>query len=266
MYEAKIKQTEIPLCAEIYDVSIGDTEKYYYTSHCETISYSGKTYSPAAIQRGNLKLERRINPSQMTIEVSVNSIFKKYISQAPSKKIFIKITRIFLDGSEDKRTIFTGSVNKIKIQDNVAHLDCTANIELNIKIPPFVTQSRCNHALFDELCGIARSSYKVSAPVTVSGATLSSDSFSAHANGYFIAGHVCKGDDYRLITNHVGSQITLQFPFPASSVSNGTTVDAYPGCDRKASTCKNKFSNLSHFLGFPYIPNSNPAIYALDRG
>jgi uncharacterized phage protein (TIGR02218 family) len=48
--------------------------------------------------------------------------------------------------------------------------------------------------------------------------------------------------------------IHLVKPLPAALV-NGTTFTAYEGCDKKASTCKDRFNNLVRFRGFPHVPD-----------
>jgi hypothetical protein len=43
------------------------------------------------------------------------------------------------------------------------------------------------------------------------------------------------------------------------NLADNNTVMVYPGCDGRIETCRDKFDNLIHFLGFPFIPDENPA-------
>lgn len=52
-------------------------------------------------------------------------------------------------------------------------------------------------------------------------------------------------------------QVHPAFPVAPSS---GDTFTITAGCDKQASTCITKFSNLIHFGGFPYIPNPESII------
>ena len=47
--------------------------------------------------------------------------------------------------------------------------------------------------------------------------------------------------------------IDLLHPLP-DGWKGGDTINAYPGCDKTMSTCKDKFENFKHFIGFPYAP------------
>lgn len=45
--------------------------------------------------------------------------------------------------------------------------------------------------------------------------------------------------------------VFLPFPFPALP---GTKIRVYPGCDKRITTCSNKFTNAINFRGEPFIP------------
>ena len=47
--------------------------------------------------------------------------------------------------------------------------------------------------------------------------------------------------------------ITVAIPFSGAPVG-GSTFTIYPGCDRSHTTCNGRFSNLSHYRGYPYVP------------
>jgi uncharacterized phage protein (TIGR02218 family) len=46
---------------------------------------------------------------------------------------------------------------------------------------------------------------------------------------------------------------TLWLPMP-NAIQIGDAYSVYPGCDKRFSTCANKFSNAANFGGFPYVP------------
>ena len=84
------------------------------------------------------------------------------------------------------------------------------------------------------------------------------DRIDAQEDGYFTGGHIIFGDETRTIVDHVGSIVTIMYKF--KELEDNDSVDAYPGCDGKIETCKDKFDNLLNFLGFPFIPVENPAL------
>lgn len=46
---------------------------------------------------------------------------------------------------------------------------------------------------------------------------------------------------------------SLWLPMP-NTLQAGDTYTVYPGCDKRLTTCRDKFSNVVNFGGFPYIP------------
>ena len=53
--------------------------------------------------------------------------------------------------------------------------------------------------------------------------------------------------------------ITVMYPFP-KAIAVGVTYSIFPGCDKKAETCRNRFNNEDNFKGFLYIPKYEETI------
>jgi len=94
------------------------------------------------------------------------------------------------------------------------------------------------------------------------GSVLRSATFATQPDGFFTMGHVRHNTDIRLITDHVGQDITLQVPFD-SRLQDGQLVSAFPGCDKTFETCRDKFNNLARRTGFDLIPETNPAVWKI---
>lgn len=61
------------------------------------------------------------------------------------------------------------------------------------------------------------------------------------------------------------NKVKFKFHSPVYNVSASSPdnkIYASWGCDKKYTTCKNKFSNTSNFLGFNLLPNKNPVLIA----
>jgi hypothetical protein len=56
-----------------------------------------------------------------------------------------------------------------------------------------------------------------------------------------------------------GSRFTLLVP-PPSDWTASDAVTAFVGCDRKHTTCRDKFNNIPNFGGFPLHPERNPIL------
>lgn len=83
----------------------------------------------------------------------------------------------------------------------------------------------------------------------------------ARPNGWLKAGEIITPTERRLIVEHNGAEITLNYPFRAMAA--GMEVTLYAGCDHSIETCDDKFNNLVNFLGFPYTPSLNPFLVGL---
>jgi len=104
--------------------------------------------------------------------------------------------------------------------------------------------------------------YKVTAVVTLdpTKTILTAAIFGTYTAGYFIGGVVefTFGNESRTIIAHSGSTITMSYRM--IDLEDDDSVDAYPGCDGRAATCRDKFVNILNFFGYPYIPIENPAL------
>jgi hypothetical protein len=81
---------------------------------------------------------------------------------------------------------------------------------------------------------------------------------------WFALGVVRVGNETRLATGTNGAgRLYLNFPFRSAIV--GDTITAEAGCSKRIGVCTGKFNNLVNFLGFPYVPNTNPQFEALSQ-
>lgn len=121
--------------------------------------------------------------------------------------------------------------------------------------------AECRHDLGDARCTVALG------PLTVSGSVTAAldianftDAARGEAEGWFNYGklHWSSGANSGLTVevkqwDATARQFTLWLPMPQPiAVNDAYTVIA--GCDKRYATCKNKFSNLVNFGGFPHLP------------
>jgi len=124
----------------------------------------------------------------------------------------------------------------------------------------------CDAALGDARCGITLASYTVTGSVTTAtSARVFTDTTRTEADGYFDGGLITwtSGDNdtysMEVKSSTAAGVITLQQGMP-----NDTTIgDAYSlsaGCDKLLATCRDKFSNVVNFRGFPHVPGPDKVI------
>jgi uncharacterized phage protein (TIGR02218 family) len=120
-----------------------------------------------------------------------------------------------------------------------------------------VYQIGCPHALFGPDCRLDESTWAVSGNVAaIAGNTITVPMTSGFASGYFVAGMIKAGDEYRMITGHEDGQITLLDA--VAGLTTGQTITLWPGCDRSTACCTARFNNLDNYGGLPFLPKKNP--------
>ena len=261
-YDSNLAESQQESLPEVYQFEWGGTIERF-TSWPENITFLGNVFETAPIKRSGLNIDHEFSAVKMTINAPIIDAFARYIANTPIEATRVTVYRGLLSDMSDYIILFAGRVLNVSVKDLQAQASCESNTDiLTFAYPRFMYQAYCNHEVFDSECGLDENIWKVSATVTISGADLISATFGGFSNGYFTNGRVIAGSDQRLITNHVTTTITLQVPFD-DRVSDGDTVIVLPGCDGAASTCQNKFSNFTKFLGFPYIPSKNPVVWGI---
>lgn len=127
------------------------------------------------------------------------------------------------------------------------------------ELPSVFYQPQCNHVLYDSRCGIDPTNFDVSTTVvTASGRLVEVTSDGGNPDGWLKGGEIIRDDDgeRRLIVQHTGNDLVLSSAFRTLNPSDAITLQA--GCDRTVTTCRDKFSNVPNFGGYPAIPLKNP--------
>lgn len=253
--------TEIESFYELYKITYL-TQAWYYTSADHPISYGGHTYTPAAIKRGEINKESELNKVQLDLTFPIVDFAKKYVVTAP---VYRTLVTIYLyQDSSNVFVAFEGEVTQISLSENYT---CTVTLDeytaIDTKLPRLLISPACNHVLFDANCGLTKATWKV--PVVVetilSSCSFESSTLGGYPDNYFMQGVAEFESDLRMVTSHIGVQAYLHSPFVDLEV--GDTVNFYPGCDKSPEMCDDKFSNLTHYLGCPYVPRKNPVLFGL---
>jgi uncharacterized phage protein (TIGR02218 family) len=63
----------------------------------------------------------------------------------------------------------------------------------------------------------------------------------------------------RSLKAYASGALQLFSPLPVAPAV-GDTFSIFPGCDKTMATCQNKYSNVVHFRGFPFIPTPETAV------
>lgn len=248
---------------ELYHIWRDGGEDWYYTSGDVSVVYNGQTYVPAVIKRDSVSYNSKLEAQTMKVSVSyLEDATLEFISINPVEILWLSCVKLHRDQSPlEASVVFVGQIQTVLFKGVSATISCVGfEFFLKRNIPIWRYQKTCNHMVFDTGCALTKVDYAVSTTVTLdsTGLIISSSAFGAKADGYFTGGEVIFGEESRTIVLHEGNDCTLIYKF-LNDVDGGS-VSAYPGCDGRAETCRDTFSNIDNFFGFPFIPTENPAL------
>lgn len=135
--------------------------------------------------------------------------------------------------------------------------------QLAVQWPRMTYESQCVWHLYNAGCGLERGGFTSNGTVLAGGNARSFPTSMNQANNYFDLGVIrfTSGnniDAMRSISSYSGGNVSVAFPlFNTPTANDSFTI--YPGCEKTMSVCSNKFSNLSKFRGFPFIPSPETA-------
>lgn len=247
-----------------------DTFSWFFTSGDEDIVHLTNTYLAVPIKRGAIESTQEIGKTTLKITVSkTNPFVTQFIGSSPTDIISLTVTRLH-EGDAGTATTFKGRVINVSFNESTVVITCQPN-QSSLRRPGLrrLYQTVCPHVLYGNLCTVDRPTFDITAVLTVvSGNILTSPDFIVNIDPsfditWFVGGIVefVDGDgltNKRFITDHdnIAGTITLNLSLKDAIVTS--TVQAFPGCGHDPTTCNEKFTNIEHYGGFPFIPLKNP--------
>lgn len=261
---------------EAFKIELTNGSTLALTDASFQFAMEGDQYEPAIISRNSLKQSLGLSTDSMDLELVggdsslVGGVaWKKAARNGAFDRAKVKCKRCYFAATSFTPTgsiwKFSGKVGRININGDTIKLQVNSPTELlNAKVPPGVYQPECLNTLFDNQCSLNRASYLLTAS-TQAGTTKSSLVITNNASaGYYSGGEVevmagANSGAKRTIKTHNGSSFEMALPF-SEAMGSGVSVKITPGCNRTMETCKNKFSNVIHFRGTPFVPTPETAI------
>lgn len=248
---------------EFYQFSWGSQVRRYTTSPVE-VSWNGHTWLPSEISRGAIKLEAKLEASDVTINCSVSgdvpALFK---TRAPLETVGVAIYR----GDEGDVTgttqsIWMGEVGKVIFGPTVAKLTCSPSISIGRgRLPIGRFSVGCRWQLYSPACGVNVQDYTQVVSILSVNAVEKTMTFQAGPtdDANFVGGFYTDAQGRHTIMDIVGDQNTpflwtIKFDkFPAS-LETATTASLSLGCNHSTDDCRARFGNIYNYGGFPAIP------------
>lgn len=249
--------------AELYHIWRDEGEHWRYTSGDVTITYDGNDYVPATLERSESAYDSKLEAVSMEIQAAyVTDFILEYIAVNPVEVLWISVVKLHRDQDPlEVSVVFVGQIKDVSFKGLQAKVNCVGfESFLKKAVPRWRYQLTCNHVLFNEQCSLIKEDYKIEAVVTLDSTktVVSSAAFALQDDGYFIGGELVFGVESRTITAHVGTNVTLIYRM--KELEDSDTVEAYPGCDGRLETCRDRFDNVVNSLAFPFIPTENPSL------
>ena len=264
--------------ADLYTITLTAGSVLRYTTWDSTLVVLGNTFltGPPSFERTAIeeKLGMDVSTIELTIKASASDLVNGVpILQAVGLGFFdgaaFKIERLFMDstgvqiGTVIRFSGFIGPVNELS--RSYAKIDVEAGTKLlQMQLPAVILQPGCTNTLFDARCGLVKASFAEVNAVQAGSTVNKLLSLSAKTDGYYDNGQIAftsgaNAGLVKAVKSYAGQFFVFNSPLPF--VPNaGDAFIAYPGCDKTQATCTNKFSNLTTFEGFPYVPAPETAI------
>jgi len=260
------------LMAELLTFTLINGEQYRWTTADIDIVYGGNTYKSGSslIKRGTIKnvIGVEVDTLNVTLMPSASDMIGNIrLSTAILNVGFfdgasVELRKVFLTDfllpPVGDLILFMGKVSDIIGTGTQIEISVKSKMEvLNAQVPRNIYQASCINSVYDSICQANKSAVTASGSVT--SGTVSSISSNVYANdGYYNQGVLSftsgiNAGIKRTIKNYSGRAFTFALPLP-NTPSVGDTFTVFPGCDNTLATCANKFGNLIHFRGMPFIP------------
>ncbi len=242
------------------------TQTWRLTSADEAKVYQGNGYSLETVKRTNTSQSAEVKGGHIKVTIPKDHpIAQQFVSYIPSTPLSLVIYRGH-DGEADSEVVtnFTGRVLSAQFTTaDTCELDCAPDTEiLKRNIASACFQRPCNRILFDDGCTMMKTAWRVMGTVqsiSADGLTVTIAACGTKPDGWFQTGYMEKGTERRMVWTHAGTSISLINVMAGLKV--GDAVYVYAGCDRTysgANGCTTKFNNGVNFMGWEWIPGTNP--------
>src|SRR4030042_597197 len=251
---------------ELYHIWRDGGDERFYTSGDVALIFPGpgdNEYPPATLKRSLIRYDSQLDVTKCTIQAAhAEDPLLEFIAINPIEIYWIKIMKLHRDQDPlESDVIFLGQIKSVTFKGIQADVECVGFEHfLKMPIPKERYQITCNWQVFDLKCdnppgACSKDNYKTEALDITLDATktiITAAIFATKPGGYFIGGVVefPSENEKRTIVAH--SENTHTIAYRMTHLEDGDDVNAYPGCDGRAETCRDKFyNNILNFLGFP---------------
>lgn len=233
------------------------------TSHDRALLIDGVRYEPSpGMTPASIRSELGLEPRSSEVAGSLSS---KAISEADLlagrwdgaslSLVAVDWTEVDTNGQE----LIAGELGQISSKAGSFEAELLGvAAKLGRPVCP-ATSPLCRAELGDPSCRVDMAGRRERAKVTAASAHLITvdrpvDDRFQFGRVRFLAGPA--NGERRTILSAQGQQLTLRSA-PSADVAIGTPVEIVEGCDRRLSTCSERFANAANFRGEPHLPGND---------
>jgi len=174
---------------------------------------------------------------------------------------------------DERVVVREGTLGEVRRADGAFRAEVRGPMQALETVRGRVVTMTCDADLGDSRCKVALGALTRSATVaTIDGARLVVSGTDGAAPGWLAGGVAVAATGAavgarRVVTRHTveAAGVVLTFRSAVLDLAAGDQLDVTPGCDKRFSTCHEKFGNAVNFRGFPHLPGNDRA-FAYARG
>lgn len=261
MYEVS---NELGRPIQLYEFQLNSTVWRYCTGPSDRI-VDGHLYTSCPIADDGIKQKGNASSDSMVVTVPADiGAAQVFVGTPPSSPVYLRIRRMH-EGDNQAFLAYAGEIIQANFpspgQVKLTTLPLSAS--MNRQGLRLGWQRTCPYALYDPTtCRVKKEDFATPAViVAVQGDVVQATEFALLPAGYLNGGflewdHPVRGKEMRGVVEHIGDAVRM-FGL-ADGLYYGLQVVAYPGCDMRVSTCRDRFNNLNNYGGFPSMPGKSP--------
>jgi uncharacterized phage protein (TIGR02218 family) len=237
---------------------------YRIASGTRDVSIDGETFtaSPAGRDEVGVASATEENALIVTLPLSHAAIVRYLRGGIPPRQMFVNLWR--RHGTDDAETLWRGQVTSIAA-DTGAHVAklrvvSSAFVQARRRLPTVTVGRGCPHILYAaNTCRVSRASFVVAATVaSYNGRVVTLSTVGGNPSQWARGGelvHVASGERMT-VQDQTGLDVTCQAQI--QELALGDAVELYAGCDHSVAACRDKFSNMANYGGFPQLETEKP--------
>lgn len=252
-------------------------KEWFYTNADQDITFDSQVYTAIPISMTSVVQSGDAKAENLDFTLPASATLCQYLDVLfPTETIGARVRKVHMDEDAgtgeytapvdvlDAPVVWVGELINIK-RPSVTQRVLTCNtLSLSMTRGGLrLSWSRqCPHFLYMRGCFVDKADFAVplTAVSVIDGVTLAADEFSTDPN-YFDGGFIEWESEAGVVERTgIESQVGGQAVIFGTTIgmSTGTNFIAYPGCNRTAETCHEKFDNLLNFGGINHMQGRSP--------